>query len=226
MYVRKFVGCSSTTYPKGPSSKGSGFGPSVKRFHGKTFEMTPYCWWFRNPANHQLRLLVYPTIYKVSYRRLAGFLPSTVCWISRFLQYHVKDMPKKGNSRNSQATIYIYISIGFSQRRHAAWLNSVRPFWLGGMSWRCCRKGSRWSKWSLSPCGAQCLSSDSGALGPISTLTVVAREAPPPWRWVLCWGSGQVYWILLVGSHHWRDAAPQLLKVAWQACRTKRAGFL
>ena len=102
--------------------------------------------------------------------------------------------------------------------------SSVWPFWLGGMSWRCCRKGSRWSKWSLSPCGAQCLSSDSGALGPISTLTVVAREAPPPWRWVLCWGSRQVYWILLVGSHHWRDAAPQLLKVAWQACRTKTSG--
>ena len=34
-----------------------------------------YCWWFRNHAN-QLRLVVYPIIYKVFY--IPGFLPSTV----------------------------------------------------------------------------------------------------------------------------------------------------
>ena len=37
-----------------------------------------YCWWFRNPAN-QLRLVVYPIIYRVLYiQGGAGFLPSTV----------------------------------------------------------------------------------------------------------------------------------------------------
>ena len=37
-----------------------------------------YCWWFRNPA-HQLRLVVYPIIYKVLYipGGCLGFLPST-----------------------------------------------------------------------------------------------------------------------------------------------------
>ena len=30
----------------------------------KCFKSLPYCWWFRNPAN-QLRLVVYPIIYKV-----------------------------------------------------------------------------------------------------------------------------------------------------------------
>ena len=41
--------------------------------------MSPYyCWWFRNPA-HQLRLVVHPNIYRVSYiPGGAGFLPSTV----------------------------------------------------------------------------------------------------------------------------------------------------
>ena len=39
-----------------------------------------YCWWFRNPAN-QLRLVVYPIIYKVLYipGGCLGFLPSTIC---------------------------------------------------------------------------------------------------------------------------------------------------
>ena len=37
-----------------------------------------YCWWFRNPAN-QLRLVVYPIIYRVLYiPRGAGFQLSTV----------------------------------------------------------------------------------------------------------------------------------------------------
>ncbi len=99
------------------------------------------------------------------------------------------------------------------------------PF-LGGMSWRCCRKGSRWSQWSLSPCGAQCPSSCS-CMGPISTLLVAEKltwRLPPPWRWVLSRGSGRVMlWILLVGSHRWRDA-DTVLKVAWKACRTKKRG--
>ena len=38
-----------------------------------------YCWWFRNPAN-QLRLVVYPIIYRVLYiSGGAEFPPSTVC---------------------------------------------------------------------------------------------------------------------------------------------------
>ena len=39
-----------------------------------------YCWWFRNPAN-QLRLVVYPIIYRVFDipGGCLGFLPSTVC---------------------------------------------------------------------------------------------------------------------------------------------------
>ena len=44
-----------------------------------------YCWWFRNPAN-QLRLVVYPTIYRVLYiSGGAGFLPSTVVAYIRYL---------------------------------------------------------------------------------------------------------------------------------------------
>ena len=45
-----------------------------------------YCWWFRNPAN-QLRLVVFPMIYKVSYiPGAAGVLPSTV--------WHTSKIPK------------------------------------------------------------------------------------------------------------------------------------
>ena len=42
-------------------------------------EWKQYCWWFRNPAN-QLRLVVYPIIYKVLYipGGCLGFRPSTV----------------------------------------------------------------------------------------------------------------------------------------------------
>ena len=49
----------------------------------------PYCWWFRTPAN-QLRLVVSPIIYRLSYicGGCLGFLPSTVIvlwgWESRF----------------------------------------------------------------------------------------------------------------------------------------------
>ena len=48
-----------------------------------------YCWWFRNPAN-QLRLVVYPIIYRVLY--IAGgaaFLPSTCSFWEPIL-----DIPK------------------------------------------------------------------------------------------------------------------------------------
>ncbi len=62
-----------------------------------------YGWWFRNPAN-QLRLVVYPIIYKVLYIPSgAGFFPSTVvikdgqcfhtlyllpCFVWRFPDFH------------------------------------------------------------------------------------------------------------------------------------------
>ena len=39
----------------------------------------------RNTAN-QLRLVVYPTIYRVLYTAGAGFLPSTVCFFDK--TYH------------------------------------------------------------------------------------------------------------------------------------------
>ena len=47
--------------------------------HGwRKYRRIYYCWWFRNPAN-QLRLVVYPIIYRVSYiPGGARFLPSTV----------------------------------------------------------------------------------------------------------------------------------------------------
>ncbi len=48
----------------------------------------PYCWWFRNPAN-QLRLVVYPIIYRVLYiPGGAGFLPSTVPPSVLFVKKH------------------------------------------------------------------------------------------------------------------------------------------
>ena len=45
-----------------------------------------YCWWFRNPAfTHQLRLVVYPIVYKVLHipGGCLGFLPSTVFFLAR-----------------------------------------------------------------------------------------------------------------------------------------------
>ena len=42
-----------------------------------------YCWW-RKSGEHQLRLVVYPIIYRVLYiPGGAGFLPSTVSWLWR-----------------------------------------------------------------------------------------------------------------------------------------------
>ena len=53
-------------------------GGEMEYFMGEKCDNKWYCWWFRNPAN-QLRLLVYPIIYKVLYiPGGAGFLPSTV----------------------------------------------------------------------------------------------------------------------------------------------------
>ena len=53
-------------------------GGEMEYFMGEKSDNKWYCWWFRNPAN-QLRLLVYPIIYKVLYiPGGAGFLPSTV----------------------------------------------------------------------------------------------------------------------------------------------------
>ena len=45
---------------------------------GHFFRRLPYCWWLKS-GDHQLRLVVYPIIYRVSYiPGGAGFQPSTV----------------------------------------------------------------------------------------------------------------------------------------------------
>ena len=38
--------------------------PIRVRILKKSYKNSTYCWWFRNPAN-QLRLVVYPIIYRV-----------------------------------------------------------------------------------------------------------------------------------------------------------------
>ena len=38
---------------------------SMTKRHGSNPRSLTYCWWFRNPAN-QLRLVVYPIIFRVS----------------------------------------------------------------------------------------------------------------------------------------------------------------
>ena len=47
-----------------------------------------YCWWFRNPAN-QLRLVLYPIIFKIWYipAGCLGFLPSTGALENGWLEY-------------------------------------------------------------------------------------------------------------------------------------------
>ncbi len=49
------------TWKSAPRKEDSELGYIIFRFH-----VSSYCWWFRNPAN-QLRLVVYPIIYRVSY---------------------------------------------------------------------------------------------------------------------------------------------------------------
>ena len=68
-----------------PNPRGSGFGSSVKRFHGKTFEMTLDCWWqpeIRHPPVEGT--VVYPIIYKVLCRwcRISSINSMLDIWIS------------------------------------------------------------------------------------------------------------------------------------------------
>ena len=53
----------------------------------------PYCWWFRNPVNKQLRLVASPIIYTVFYIPGGGFLPSTRSQRRRLSDVFVRSQP-------------------------------------------------------------------------------------------------------------------------------------
>ena len=93
-------------------------------------EVKFYCWWFRNPENHQLRLVVYP-ILPHDLQGLgyipggAGFLPSTVCLC---IPTYIKFTVHKIHMPNS-IDIYIYVEIVLLRW---CWI----AFW-GKVGWGC-----------------------------------------------------------------------------------------
>ena len=75
----------------------------------KHIQTLKYCWWFRNPAN-QLRLVVYPIMYRVLYiPGGAGFLKTINCTFIQFIRHDGN--PKIGG------LLWLFLQLSFLHHR-------------------------------------------------------------------------------------------------------------